>query len=133
MCTPCDVLVPAALGGMLHGDNAELVDCRMVLEGANSPTTPKADAALADRGVVVVPDVLANAGGVVVSYFEWVQNLQHVRWSEREVGERLETTMCQAYDDVARRAERESVDLRSAAYMVGVERVVEAARTRGYV
>src|SRR3954466_5072015 len=81
----CEVFFPAALGGMIHADNADRLSCRMVIEGANSPTTPKADAILADNDVHVIPDVMANAGGVVVSYFEWVQNMQHLRWDEDEV------------------------------------------------
>ena len=85
----CEVLIPAALGGMIHADNADRMNARMVVEGANSPTTPKADEILSDKGVLVIPDVLANAGGVVVSYFEWVQNLQHFRWDEHEVNDKL--------------------------------------------
>jgi glutamate dehydrogenase (NAD(P)+) len=129
----CDVFVPAALGGMIHADNAHLLNCRMVVEGANSPTTPRADEILADAGVLVVPDVLANAGGVVVSYFEWVQNLQHFRWDEREVNDRLATIMRRSFGEVAARAEEHEVSLRLAAYELGIERVVEAARTRGHV
>ena len=120
----CDVFIPAALGGMIHEDNADRLRCRMVVEGANSPTTPEADEILADKGVLVIPDVMANAGGVVVSYFEWVQNLQHFRWDERR-GQR------QARHDHARapsarwrrgRSEDES-PLRAAAYELGIERV----------
>ena len=83
----CDVFIPAALGGMIHERNADRLNCRMVIEGANSPTTPKADEILEEKGVYVIPDVMANAGGVVVSYFEWVQNQQHLRWDEREVND----------------------------------------------
>ena len=132
LTTPCDALVPAALGGMIHAENADLLDCRVVVEGANSPTTPRAEKALAERDVLVVPDVLANAGGVVVSYFEWAQNLQHFRWSEDEVKQRLADTMHGSYREVAERAERDGGGLREAAYCLGIERVVEAARTRGY-
>ncbi|MGI8511810.1 MAG: glutamate dehydrogenase, partial [Solirubrobacteraceae bacterium] len=106
---------------------------RMVVEGANSPTTPDADAILADRGVTLVPDVLANAGGVVVSYFEWVQNLQHFRWDEEEVNERRGRIMRRAYAEVAARAQADGASLRVAAYEMGIERVVEAARARGYL
>ena len=105
----------------------------MMIEGAHSPTTPKADEILDDAGVQVIPDVVANAGGVVVSYFEWVQNLQHFRWDEREVNDKLGNIMRRAYRNVAGRAESSDVSLRSAAYELGIERVVEAARTRGYV
>ncbi|MGH2981295.1 MAG: Glu/Leu/Phe/Val family dehydrogenase, partial [Solirubrobacterales bacterium] len=129
----CDVFIPAALGGMIHEDNADRMTCRMVIEGANSPTTPKADAILHEKDVYVVPDVMANAGGVVVSYFEWVQNLQHFRWEEREVNDKLATIMRRAYREVSARAKESGVPLREAAYEVGIERVVQAARTRGYV
>jgi glutamate dehydrogenase (NAD(P)+) len=131
--TECEVFIPAALGGMIHADNAELLNTRVVIEGANSPTTPKADEILAERDVLVIPDVLANAGGVVVSYFEWVQNLQHFRWDEREVNDKLGTIMRRAYREVVNRAREDDVRMRVAAYELGIERVVEAARTRGYV
>jgi glutamate dehydrogenase (NAD(P)+) len=129
----CEVFIPAALGGMIHAGNADLLNTRMLVEGANSPTTPQADEILAGKGVHVVPDVMANAGGVVVSYFEWVQNLQHFRWDEREVNEKLGTIMRRAYREVAARASEDDVPLRVAAYQTGIERVVEAARTRGYI
>ena len=129
----CEVFIPAALGGMIHERNADRMNCKMMIEGANSPTTPKADEILDDKGVYVIPDVMANAGGVVVSYFEWVQNLQHFRWDEREVNDKLGNIMRRAYRNVAGRAQRSDVSLRSAAYELGIERVVEAARTRGYV
>ncbi|HWV85282.1 MAG TPA: Glu/Leu/Phe/Val dehydrogenase dimerization domain-containing protein [Capillimicrobium sp.] len=129
----CEVLVPAALGGMIHAGNADRLRCRLLLEGANSPTTPKADAILQERGIHVVPDVLANAGGVIVSYFEWVQNLQHFRWDEREVHERLARALRRAHGEVAERAERWGTTLRQAAYGLGIERVVEVARMRGKV
>jgi glutamate dehydrogenase (NAD(P)+) len=133
VAVPCDVFIPAALGGMIHEGNADQVDCRMMIEGANSPTTPAADRILAEKGVYVIPDVMANAGGVVCSYFEWVQNLQHFRWDEREVNDKLGTVMRRAYREVSGRAKQENLPLREAAYLVGIERVVEAARTRGYV
>jgi glutamate dehydrogenase (NAD(P)+) len=133
VAVPCDVLIPAALGGMIHEGNADRIDCKMLIEGANSPTTPVADQVLRDKDVYVIPDVMANAGGVVVSYFEWVQNLQHFRWDEREVNDKLGTIMRRAYREVSARAKEEGLDLREGAYLVGIERVVEAARTRGYV
>ena len=129
----CEVFIPAALGGMIHAGNAETLNARMLVEGANSPTTPKADEILAGKGVHVIPDVMANAGGVVVSYFEWVQNLQHFRWDEREVNEKLGAIMRRAYREVAARAGEDEVSMRVAAYQTGIERVVEAARTRGYI
>ena len=129
----CDLFVPAALGGMIHRDNADLLRCRVIVEGANSPTTPTADEILTANGVTIVPDLLANAGGVVASYFEWVQNLQHFRWDEAEVNERLKKVMQRAYGEVAERAEAHGDPLRVAAFSLGVERVLEAARARGYI
>jgi glutamate dehydrogenase (NAD(P)+) len=129
----CEVFFPAALGGMIHADNADRIQARMVIEGANSPTTPKADAILADNDVHVIPDVMANAGGVVVSYFEWVQNMQHLRWDEDEVNDRLRKILRRAYADVKQKAEEHSIPLRPAAYELGIERVVDAAKTRGYI
>jgi glutamate dehydrogenase (NAD(P)+) len=129
----CDVFIPAALGGMLHKENAGQMQCRMIVEGANSPTTPKADEILTEKGVFIVPDVLANAGGVVVSYFEWVQNLQHFRWDEDEVNGRLGEIMRGAFREVADRAQENDTPMRPAAYELGIERVVEAASTRGYI
>src|SRR4051794_18361640 len=129
----CEAFIPAALGGMVHAGNADLLNTRILVEGANSPTTPQADEILAGKGVHVVPDVMANAGGVVVSYFEWVQNLQHFRWEEREVNEKLGTIMRRAYREVSARASEDEVPMRVAAYQTGIERVVEAARTRGYI
>jgi glutamate dehydrogenase (NAD(P)+) len=130
---PCDVFIPAALGGMIHEGNAADMQCKVIVEGANSPTTPVADQILREKDVYIIPDVMANAGGVVVSYFEWVQNLQHFRWDEREVNDKLGTIMRRAYREVSARAREEGIDVREAAYLVGIERVVEAARTRGYV
>jgi glutamate dehydrogenase (NAD(P)+) len=129
----CEVFIPAALGGMIHEENADRVQARMVIEGANSPTTPKADQILADNDVHVIPDVMANAGGVVVSYFEWVQNMQHLRWEEDEVNSRLRKILQRAYTDVRRKADEHSIPLRPAAYELGIERVFEAAKTRGYI
>jgi glutamate dehydrogenase (NAD(P)+) len=129
----CDVLIPAALGGMIHEGNADRIRARLIIEGANSPTTPHADQIVHENGVHVIPDVMANAGGVVCSYFEWVQNLQHFRWSEREVNDKLGGIMRKAYRDVSARSKEERISLREAAYLVGIERVVEASRTRGYV
>jgi len=133
LATECDVLIPAALGGMIHEANADSINCKLIVEGANSPTTPSADEILADKGVFIVPDVMANAGGVVVSYFEWVQNLQHFRWSEDEVNERLSDIMRTAYRTVADRAKEDDVPLRVAGYSIGIERVLEAAHLRGYL
>ena len=128
----CEVLIPAALGGTIHAANADSVRARIVIEGANNPTTPTADEILRQRGVLVIPDVLANAGGVVVSYFEWVQNLQHARWDEHEVNNRLGARMRAAYREVEQRAAEHDVSLRVAAYELAIERVLEAIRLRGY-
>ncbi|TML26454.1 MAG: glutamate dehydrogenase [Actinobacteria bacterium] len=134
LAVECEVFIPAALGGMIHAQNADLLNCRVIIEGANSPTTPRADEILTEKGVFIVPDVMANAGGVVVSYFEWAQNLQHFRWDEREVNDKLGTIMRRAYREVvARTKEDEGTSLRVAAYAMGIERVLEAARTRGYI
>jgi glutamate dehydrogenase (NAD(P)+) len=129
----CEVLVPAALGGTIHAENADSIRARLIIEGANSPTTPSADEILNDKGTFVVPDVLANAGGVVVSYFEWVQNLQHFCWGEREVNDKLGTILRRAYREVSARATQDQVPMRLAGYELGIERVLEAAKDRGYV
>jgi glutamate dehydrogenase (NAD(P)+) len=126
-----DVLVPAALEGVIHEGNADRVQAFFVVEGANGPTTPDADAILEDRNVLVVPDVLANAGGVAVSYFEWVQDLQAYFWSEDEVTDRLKQLMERSYAEVSGLAKDRGVSLRTAAQMIGVGRVAEAHRTRG--
>jgi glutamate dehydrogenase (NAD(P)+) len=128
---PCDVLVPAALENQITVDNAAHIQAKMIVEGANGPTTPDADTILNERGVVVVPDVLANAGGVTVSYFEWVQGRDEYFWSIDQVNERLERIMKNACNAVWTIAQRENIDLRLAAYLVGVGRVAEAIRTRG--
>jgi glutamate dehydrogenase (NAD(P)+) len=133
VAVPCDVFLPAALGGMIHEGNADEMECKMLIEGANSPTTPAADRILRDKGTYIVPDVMANAGGVVASYFEWVQNLQHFRWEEREVNDKLGTIMRRAFREVSGRAKEGKLDLREAAYVLGIERVVEAAKMRGYI
>jgi glutamate dehydrogenase (NAD(P)+) len=129
----CDVLIPAALGGMIHERNANDIKAKIVLEGANSPTTPKADQILADNDVHVIPDVMANAGGVIVSYFEWVQNMQHMRWDEDDVNSRLRKIVKRAYRDVKDKANDRDIPLRPAAYELGIERVLDASRTRGYL
>jgi glutamate dehydrogenase (NAD(P)+) len=126
-----DVLVPAALESVIHDGNADRVKARFIVEGANGPTTPDADEILEAKGVVVVPDILANSGGVAVSYFEWVQDLQAYAWSESEVNDRLASILESAYAEVAALAQEYGVSLRTAAQMIGVGRVAEAHRTRG--
>ena len=126
-----DVLVPAAVEGVLDAETAGNVKARWVVEGANGPTTSEGDRILAERGVVVVPDILANAGGVVVSYFEWVQANQAYWWTEREIEDRLEHRMTTAHRAVAALAQSESISLRDAALTIGVRRVAEAHQIRG--
>jgi len=126
-----DVLVPAAVEGVLDEDTAGQVRARYVVEGANGPTTTVGDRILAKNGVTVVPDVLANAGGVVVSYFEWVQANQTYWWSEQEIAEKLENRMTSAYADVSAMARREGISLRDAALLIGVKRTADAHSIRG--
>jgi glutamate dehydrogenase/leucine dehydrogenase len=131
--TDTDVLVPAALSDALIGPNVEFVKASYVLEVANHPVSPGADHALAARGVKVVPDILASAGGVVVSYLEWAQNMQHEQWREKRVNARLKEMMEDATEAVATRAERDDITMRQAAYDIAVDRVAEAERARGYL
>jgi glutamate dehydrogenase (NAD(P)+) len=128
---PCDVLVPAALGNVLRKDNAANVRASIVLEGANHPTDPQADQVLTDKGVVVLPDIYANAGGVTVSYFEWVQNIQAFRWDEERVNHELARVMARAWKDIAATARSRSCSLRRAAFALAVERVARATDLRG--
>jgi len=127
----CDVLIPAALEGQITERNAPGIRAKMVVEGANGPTTPEADRILRDKGVLVVPDILANAGGVAVSYFEWVQGLQFLFWTEAEINQRLETIMDKAFKEVWRMADDKGVSLRLAALMLAVQRVHDATLIRG--
>jgi glutamate dehydrogenase (NAD(P)+) len=129
----CEILVPAAVGGVLHAGNAGAVRARMVVEAANGPTTPEADRVPGDRGVLVVPDVLANAGGVVVSHLEWIQSTQNVSWERSQVDAELSGRLVRAYGDMRERAAADGCSLRQAAYRVGVMRVARAVRLRGYV
>jgi glutamate dehydrogenase (NAD(P)+) len=128
---PCEILVPAALGGVITEANAAQVDAKLVVEGANNPVNPHADHVLAEKGIPVVPDILANAGGVTVSYFEWTQNLQQFYWSEQEVQQKLEGIMDRAYHEVSDMAAKYKVPLRMAAFMVAIRRVYEAVLLRG--
>jgi glutamate dehydrogenase (NAD(P)+) len=128
---PVDILIPAALEGQITERNASQIQARMIVEAANGPTTDAADAVLAERDVYLVPDILANAGGVVVSYFEWVQDLQSFFWEESEVNQRLERIMVNAFTEVSTLAQAQGVRLREAAYIVALQRVIEALQIRG--
>jgi glutamate dehydrogenase (NAD(P)+) len=131
MGVDCEVLIPAAIESAIHKDNADSVRAKLIIEGANLPVTPTADRMLAGRGVLVVPDILANAGGVIVSYFEWSQNFQQYRWSEADVNARLERILLQAYDDVATRRSQLGSTMREAAFALAIDRVVTAEKLRG--
>ena len=128
---PVDILIPAALENQITEQNAPHIKARLVVEGANGPTTPAANKMLHDRGVFVVPDILANGGGVTVSYFEWVQDRHGYFWPEKEVNEKLEVKMMQAFDAVLQTAERYKVDMRTAAYIVAINRVATVTKLRG--
>jgi glutamate dehydrogenase (NAD(P)+) len=127
----CDILIPAALENQITMQNAEKVKARIVAEAANGPTTPDADLVLHNREIMVIPDVLANAGGVTVSYFEWVQDLQELFWDEDDVNKRLERVMTKAFADVHAMAVKHNVELRTGAYILAIDRVANATRTRG--
>jgi len=128
---PCDVLIPAAVGGQIREDNADRIKAAVVVEGANGPTTPEGDVILRDRGITVIPDILANAGGVIVSYFEWVQGLQYYFWRESESTSRLQEVMTRAFNRVWALGQKEGTDLRTAALMEGIRRVAEGYTVRG--
>ncbi|MCD6504481.1 Glu/Leu/Phe/Val dehydrogenase [Candidatus Bathyarchaeota archaeon] len=127
----CDVLIPAAIENTITKENAGNIKARMIVEGANGPTTPQADKIFMEKGVKVVPDILANTGGVTVSYFEWVQNLHREHWTREEVLRKLETMMVRAFYNVKNLAEKNEVTMREAALMLGVGRVAEALKTLG--
>ncbi len=126
----CDILVPAALENQIRGRNAGNIKAKIIVEGANGPTTPKADGILNKKGIKVIPDILANAGGVFVSYLEWVQNIGGISWSEKEVNDRLEKRMKESYKLVSDTAKKYKTDMRTAAYIVAIDKVAEATKLR---
>ena len=127
----CDILIPAALENQITMENAHNIRARIVAEAANGPTTPDADVVLHKKGIMVIPDILANAGGVTVSYFEWVQDLQELFWDEDDVNRRLEKIMVKAFDDVHWTAKKYNTDMRTGAYILAIDRVATATRSRG--
>jgi glutamate dehydrogenase (NAD(P)+) len=131
LTTPCDILIPAALGGVLTKDVAKGVQATIIVEGANGPTTPDADEILNSKGVHVIPDIYANAGGVTVSYFEWVQNMQHFYWDEPKVNEELGRVMKRNFDKLWEITKSKNISMRMAAYVLGVGRVHQTTSTRG--
>ena len=127
----CDFLIPAALGGVIHKMNVEKLNCRVIIEAANGPVTPPADDILFKKGVYVIPDILTNAGGVTVSYFEWVQNLQQFQWTEEEVNDKLENKMVAAFNEVSSMMKSKKTSMRMAAFAVAIDRVAKSFELRG--
>ncbi|MBY0403880.1 MAG: glutamate dehydrogenase, partial [Cyanobacteria bacterium] len=128
---PVDIIVPAALANVITEQNADGIKCKLLAEGANGPVSPEADKILREKGVFVIPGILANSGGVVVSYFEWVQDIQHLFWTEEEVTDKLYYLMGRAFDEVYALSQTKGVDTRTAAMMIGVGRVASAKALRG--
>ena len=129
----CDVLIPAAIDNVITEDNARYIRAPLILEGANHPTTPEADRILTERGIIILPDILVNAGGVIVSYFEWTQNIQEFHWAEQQVNDELNKTILKAYMDVRTLAKDEGVTHRQASFEIGVKRVARVVELRGFV
>jgi len=131
LLTECDILIPAALGNVITGENVQDIRAKIIIEGANGPTTPDADEYLIKKGVPIVPDIFANAGGVIVSYFEWVQNVQQFRWRLERVNQELKLLMLDAYGEIKALAKSNECDLRTAAFLLGISRVARATALRG--
>ena len=127
----CDFLIPAALGGVIHKMNVDKLNCKVIIEAANGPVTPPADDILFKKGIHVVPDILTNAGGVTVSYFEWVQNLQQFQWTEDEVNAKLEDKMVAAFKEVGNMMKSKDTSMRMAAFAVAIDRVANSFELRG--
>ena len=127
----CDVLIPAALGGVITGENTKHIRAKIIIEAANAPVTPDADEFLEKKGVLIVPDILANAGGVTVSYFEWVQNIQEIKWSLKDVNRKLEQIMKKAYSGIRDLSRKKAISLRRASYIIALGRVGKAMVLRG--
>ena len=127
----CDVLIPASIEGQITRYNADKVKAGIIVEGANGPTTPEADRILSEHGVCVIPDILANSGGVVISYFEWVQDLQFYFWKENEIHQRLKEIMSNVFNSVLAMSQEKKIDMRMAAWMIGISRIAEAQKLRG--
>ena len=129
----CDVLVPAAIENQITAENANDIKAHTIIELANGPTTPEADEILYKNDVTVIPDVLANAGGVTVSYFEWLQNIQNTSWSESETNRKLAEIMIESYDSIHEKVKQHKIDYRKASFILAIERITSAMKGRGWV